>query len=271
MRIAEGSTDAIFAKGLDGRYLMRNRTAAEESPIKDGAGHGAVDDFTLFDSAEAAMLRAHDEQVIRENRTLTFEETLTTPRGRRTFSVTKGPLRDRRGAVIGVFGVSRDVTDRRQLETELRETREVFRQLAEIGADYFWETDAAHVLRSISPELAQRSGVDPASLVGKRVWELPLVGITTERWDQQRATVDAREAFQGLVGGIVNRSGQTRWFRLSGSPIFALRGEFLGYRGVTQDITEEHQAAQQLAKLSMAVEQSPMASSSPTSTDASST
>lgn len=68
------------------------------------------------------MIRAHDLQVISEGRPITYEETLTTVMGDRTFLSTRGPLRDADGTVIGLFGISRDITERKQSEQPFRQS-----------------------------------------------------------------------------------------------------------------------------------------------------
>ncbi|HEU5296050.1 MAG TPA: PAS domain-containing protein, partial [Burkholderiaceae bacterium] len=125
--VADGSTDAIFARDLQGRYLLRNRAAQEAWPFKDDQG-GAIADTPLSDE-ETAAVRANDERVLRENRTLTFEERLSTAKGRRAFQVTKGPLHDGQGHVIGVFGISRDVTERERIAEELAQHRHRLQEL----------------------------------------------------------------------------------------------------------------------------------------------
>jgi PAS domain S-box-containing protein len=125
--LAEGSIDAIFARDLQGRYLMRNRASLVALPFKNADGK-ALQDMALPDE-EIAQLRAHDAHVISENRTLSFVEQLTTANGRRTFQVTKGPLRDGQGAVIGVFGISRDITERERIAEELAQHRHHLQEL----------------------------------------------------------------------------------------------------------------------------------------------
>ncbi|WP_186408094.1 PAS domain-containing hybrid sensor histidine kinase/response regulator [Candidatus Accumulibacter aalborgensis] len=116
--IVDGSTDAIFAKDLEGRYLVFNRATARVIGKRSEQALGC-DDTALFPPEQAATLRANDRRVIVENRTHTYEETLLTAQGERTFLATKGPLHDSEGKVIGIFGVSRDITDRKRMSDEL--------------------------------------------------------------------------------------------------------------------------------------------------------
>jgi hypothetical protein len=63
---------------------------------------------------------AHDRQVVAEDRVVTFQEELTTAQGSITFLAIKGPLHDAAGRVVGLFGISRDITERARAEEENR-------------------------------------------------------------------------------------------------------------------------------------------------------
>lgn len=119
--IADSSSDAIFAKDMEGRYILFNRKTAQVTGKTDEQALGQ-DDNTLLSPEQTKMVRANDQLVIAENRTITFDETLTTTQGERTFQATKGPLRDSAGKVIGIFGIARDITEREQAEQHLRAT-----------------------------------------------------------------------------------------------------------------------------------------------------
>jgi PAS domain S-box-containing protein len=116
--IAESSTDAIFAKDTAGRYLLFNQAAARimGKSVQQVIGQ---DDTTIFPPRQAAAIRADDRRVMTSNSTSTFEQELSAPDGDRTLLTTKGPLRDTQGNIIGIFGISRNVTERKQAELAL--------------------------------------------------------------------------------------------------------------------------------------------------------
>jgi two-component system sensor histidine kinase/response regulator len=126
--IAEGSTDAIFAKDREGRYVVFNQYACHLTG-KSYADVIGRDDTTLFSPDEATALMASDTRVMADERVQTYEETLTTAKGRLTFLTTKGPMRDEHGAIVGTFGISRDVTDRRRADEAIRESAARYRTL----------------------------------------------------------------------------------------------------------------------------------------------
>lgn len=120
--LAASSTDAIFAKDREGRYTLFNDAAARFVGRPAAAVLGR-DDTGVFPLTEAARIRAHDQRAVAEERVISVEETLTTTAGERTFLSTRGPLCDDAGRAIGVFGISRDVTDRSRTEAEARAHR----------------------------------------------------------------------------------------------------------------------------------------------------
>jgi PAS domain S-box-containing protein len=121
--LANSSSDAIFAKDLQGRYLLFNTEAQRVT----GKGAGEVlgqTDHSVFPVDQADMLMRVGQQVISSGETLTSEETLDTVDGVRTFLATKGPLRDKDGQVIGLVGISRDITERQRMAEELARHRD---------------------------------------------------------------------------------------------------------------------------------------------------
>ncbi len=117
--IANSSPDAIFAKDLQGRYLLYNRETARivGKPADQALG---CDDTALFPAEQARMLLANDQRVIAENQIKVYEETLATADGERIFLAIKGPLIDENGHTMGLFGISRDITERKLAEQALQ-------------------------------------------------------------------------------------------------------------------------------------------------------
>lgn len=116
--IADSSEDAIFVKDREGRYLLFNPAAARYvgRPTEMVVGR---DDRIIFPPAQADMLMAIGRRVMASGQIETNEEVLETAVGTKVFLGTKGPLRDTEGEIIGIFGISRDITGRKQAEEAL--------------------------------------------------------------------------------------------------------------------------------------------------------
>lgn len=117
--VLEGTTDAIYIKDLQGRYQVINSPGARAlgRTVAEVQGHS---DDELFPANEAAVNLKHDQDVLEAGHPLTYEDVQQGPDGERVWLTTKGPLRDDAGEVFGLFGISRDITQRRWAEEEVR-------------------------------------------------------------------------------------------------------------------------------------------------------
>ncbi|MCM2289628.1 MAG: PAS domain-containing protein [Sulfuritalea sp.] len=155
--IADNSTDAIFAKDLEGRYLVFNRECSRVVGKTDEQVVGS-DDTALFPPAQAALIRDNDLRVLADDHIHTYEEVLDTVDGRRNFLATKGPLRDGDGRVVGIFGIARDITERQRAETALRETIEELERFNRLAVGR--ELDMVRLKQQVNA-LSQQLGLPP--------------------------------------------------------------------------------------------------------------
>jgi PAS domain S-box-containing protein len=135
--IGDSSPDMIYAKDLDSRVLHSNMAAERWIGLKPDEMVGRSDRDWAQDPAEAEAIIANDRQVMETGETIDVDETFTDPEGRTGhFRSVKAPLRDATGRIIGVVGITSDVTARRRMEERLRELNETLeQQVAERTAD----------------------------------------------------------------------------------------------------------------------------------------
>jgi PAS domain S-box-containing protein len=255
--LAESSNDAIFAKDLSGRYLLCNPEASRVMgvPVEQVLGN---DDRALFPPEQAQGLMANDARVVADNITNTYEEALSTPDGLRTFLATKGPLRDDAGRVVGVFGISRDITESAQARDELRHSLATNRALLNAMADgMFVAQDERFVFAN--PALPQMLGYEPEAFVGQ-----PFSAVVAPEflalWQQrfrERVGGGAEPPGHYEVRFLHRSSGEGVWVELRASR-FEFRGR-AAVLGLVRDISQRRSVEQTLRQLSLAVEQSPNA------------
>jgi PAS domain S-box-containing protein len=125
--VFEGTSDAIFVKDLQGRYVRINSAGARifgKSP-EDVIGK---DDTELFAADSARHIMAHDRQVVTSGATQVCEEIGIALGETRTYLVTKAPHRDPQGHITRIIGIARDITEHKQAEAQLQHQREAFYQ-----------------------------------------------------------------------------------------------------------------------------------------------
>jgi len=128
--ISDQASQAIYVKDRQGRYQLFNQ-AAERMLDRTADEVIGRDDRALFPAAEAADLMESDRRLMTERRIETYDRSLTTRSGVRTFSVTKAPLLDNADRVVGLIGVSRDITDLLRASAALRRSEARYRSMFE--------------------------------------------------------------------------------------------------------------------------------------------
>ncbi len=159
--IANCSTDLIFAKDLQGRYLFANRelcrVLGRSADELIGASFQSV-----FPVAQVRQLLEDDAAVLRADQPLNLETRLTTTQGDRIYACTKGRLVDSSGQVIGVYGVSSDITDRQHLQQRMRQWSAAFEDIR----DGVIITDALGRIQSVNHAFSQITGYPAEEAVG---------------------------------------------------------------------------------------------------------
>ena len=153
------------------------------------------------------------------------------------------------GAERTVLHLFENITARKRVETDLRESEARFRSLTELSADFYWETDAEHRLTR-----RNSSGDKPSSVavfeqgrqIGRRRWEVPHLSPDEAGWQAHRAALDAHLPFRNFELSRPGDDGSERFISLSGDPIFGADGAFQGYRGVGSDISQRKAAERAL-------------------------
>ncbi|NNJ48609.1 MAG: PAS domain S-box protein [Acidimicrobiia bacterium] len=92
--------------------------------------------------------------------------------GERSFATTLRPFGEFDGRPESVIGVATDLTDRRQMESALAETRQRFQVLIEQVSDLIYTVDDEGILRFVTPSATPMLGYDVGDLLGTSMFEL---------------------------------------------------------------------------------------------------
>ncbi|AOF80427.1 sensory box protein [Methyloversatilis sp. RAC08] len=160
------SSDPMFAKDTDGRYVLFNPESCRLLNTTEAAVLGR-DDHSVHPPVEARQVIENDRRVMQENRVIRFEERLLTADGERVFLSTKGPMHDAEGRVIGLYGVARDITDRIRTEDALRDSEHRFRSLFEQSPVAYQSLDGEGRFIDVNPVLCDLIGHAPEALMGR--------------------------------------------------------------------------------------------------------
>ena len=158
--IIEGTPDHIFVKDLEGRYVLVNSACARAFHVPKSEIIGK-NDFETLGPVFGVPLQTVDQRVISTGITEVVEETLMVEGHRRIFLSTKSAWRGGDGNIIGVIGVSRDITDRKRAEHELRESQNRLNLALEASQMGTWDYDIRRDLLEWSDGHYRLFGLEP--------------------------------------------------------------------------------------------------------------
>jgi PAS domain S-box-containing protein len=247
--------DSIYFKDAASRFVMVNRAQAKKFGLADPRLAVGKSDADFFKPAHAQQALADEQRVIQTGQPLVgIEEKETWPDGRETWvSTTKMPLRDRAGRVLGTFGISRDITERRHIEqtlaertVELSKERLLLRTLIDNLPDAIYAKDAAGRKTMANPaDLINLRCKNEAEAIGKNDFDLFPKDIAERFW------ADDQEVIQGKP--VINReeffldeTGRKRWLLSSKLPLRDPDGKVIGLVGIGRDITKRKQVEEAL-------------------------
>jgi PAS domain S-box-containing protein len=146
----------------------------------------------------------------------------------------------------------REIAERKWAEEALRESEQRFRDYAETASDWLWETGPDHSFSRVAEDLTAL-GIDPASRIGATRWDVATdVEEEPEKWRLHLAALEAHQPFRHFRYRTAGADGSVVYIAASGKPVFDADGRFLGYRGVSSDVTAAVRADQAEAALNQA-------------------
>ncbi|MEJ7873516.1 MAG: PAS domain S-box protein, partial [Rubrobacteraceae bacterium] len=249
--VAEGTTDAIFVKDRRSRYLMINPAGARflGRPAEEIIGK---DDMELFSPEDVRRIMEGDRETMATGVVNTSEDTKTAENVTRTYLTTKGPYRDHRGNVVGVFGISRDITERQRTEEALHASEARSRTVIEQSpmSIHIFAPDG-HSLRANASwnELWNLGeGEEPE---GANIFEdeqLRATGLLpyVEESVAGLHPVDAPPLFYDPAR--TGRDGSPRWLQASVYPVSDEAGAVIEMALTIEDITGRKKAEEELEK-----------------------
>lgn len=137
------------------------------------------------------------------------------------------------------------VAARRTIHNRFRKLTQSEAQLLDImrlSGDWYWEQDSAgrvvSLLHRSAPQAGAESGPTEFPILGHTRWDLDGLAPVDMTWDAFRATMQAEQAFQKVRFLYTSAAGERLYFVSSGAPRSDWRGQFLGYCGVSVNITD---------------------------------
>ncbi|MCU0770138.1 MAG: PAS domain S-box protein [Verrucomicrobia bacterium] len=228
--------EAVFVKDLQHRFVTANRATARLMGARSPDDLTGRTDADFYPPGQAEEYRADEQRILATGRPLVGkDEPHVDPDGNhRSLLITKVPLRDPEGKVVGLVGSSLDITERKRAEDALRQSEERLRAL-------FEETGAAMIL--IDPATGAINDANPAAAAFYGYSRRHLRSMRIDQINQLPAEEIAAER-QRAVERIQNRfvfphrlaNGEGRLVEVFSSPV-TIQGRLMLF-SIILDITE---------------------------------
>jgi len=245
--------DRIYFKDLQSRFVRINRALAQRFGLPDAGSIAGMTDADFFSAEFARQTRADECKVIETGCALVGkEERETWPDGRVTWAVTTTmPVRDDAGRIVGLAGLSRDVSKRKQAEAALAEAEEKYRGIFEHAVEGIYQTNVEGRFLTANPKLAQIFGfASPAELVGCGEIANNLLYVEAGRRAEFARRMRAAGAITGFESQIRRRDGVLVWISENARTLYGADGGMVGYEGTVVDVSERQRAEETLRRAS---------------------
>jgi PAS domain S-box-containing protein len=249
--VVDNLPDYIYVKDLASRFVFNNRAHLQQFGAQSPEEVAGKSDFDFFPPELAAQYRADEQAVLATRTPLSAREEITVDAaGRRQWVLTtKLPLTGSQGEVIGLFGISRDISELKRAQGEL-EKRE--RQLSEaqrltqIGS---WEWEIATNTLHWSDEMYRIYGLELRTPLTYESF-LSRIHPDDRAWVEQIVAQAGRDAQPfHFEHRIVRPGGTVRHLDAHGRVVTDAAGQAMVMYGTGQDITERKQLEAELLEV----------------------
>ncbi len=152
------------------------------------------------------------------------------------------PLRDEKGAIIGVFGTARDITEHRQIEEALRQAKDYAENLIETANVMVVGLDVAGNIQIFNETAENVSGYKKTEVLGKDCFKiLTPQGLSPDAWQAFHTWRTTGQITKSYEGKILTKSNTTRIISWQTSELKD-RGTVTGLLSFGNDITEQKRA-----------------------------
>ncbi len=238
--IIEGTTDAIFIKDKEGRYIMANHITAKAmgKPVNEVLGKK---DTELFSQEAATGLMQTDRKIIETGETQSLEEVTQVGNTTQYWHTTKGVHRDSTGKIAGLFGIAREITEKKKMEDSLRKLSRVVEQ----SPLSIIITDTEGKIEYVNPYFTKLTGYPFEEALGVYPNILKSGLHPPELYDELWKTITSGNVWRGQFHNK-KKTGELYWEDAAISPITDEKGIITNYIAIKEDITERKSLENQL-------------------------
>ena len=237
--------DLIYAKDIHKKFSLANLALANLTGHEDPSELIGRDEFDSAPPEIAEQFIAVEEEIHRTGKSILnhIERTIDAQNNQLWLSTTKVPLKDENGEITGIVGVSRDITEQRQAEEELRKLSRAVEQ----SASTIVITNLKGEIEFTNPAFSEITGYSFKEVVGKRTNILKSGQHSRDFYRELWRTVTSGEIWQGEMRNR-KKNGELYWEAATISPVHDQEGKTTHFIAIKEDITERKAIEKALAE-----------------------
>lgn len=241
--------DYIYAKDLQGRHVLGNAALARLYGLALPAELLGKTDFDFYARELAEQYQSSEGPILREGKSLLGHEELNigVDGVERWNSTTKVPLRDPQGQIIGLVGITSDITERKRVEQELDRSATLLRTIINTSRDLIYVKDTESRFLVASQAVARLLGAPTAGdLIGKNDYDFFPYELAHKYYMDEQKIMQSGEPLIDIEEPSVYPDGTRIWLLTTKIPYRSPEGKIEGIVGIGRDITERKRAEQRM-------------------------
>ncbi|MEO0293556.1 MAG: PAS domain S-box protein [candidate division WOR-3 bacterium] len=252
--------DHIYFKDRESRFVLASKSVAEQFGLKRIEDLIGKTDFDYFTKEHAEAAFQDEQEIMKTGKPITNKiEKETHPDGRITWvSTTKIPRYDENGNIIGILGISRDITEKKILEEKLKERLEelgeevVFKSrlltslLDNIPDRIYFKDEKSRfiaVSNSLVKWLKARSAEE---MIGKTDFDYFTEEHAEAAFQDEQEIMKTGKPIEGKIEKETHPDGRITWVSTTKIPRYDENGNVIGTLGISRDITDKLLAERKL-------------------------
>lgn len=242
-------TDSIYFKDLQSRFISANKALLKKLGINNVSELVGKTDYDLFTEEHAKEAYDIEQKIIKTGIPVVDIEEKETwhEKGIRWVLTTKMPFYDKEGNIIGIFGISRDITDRKKVEKELEKQISFMNALMEGVTDSIYFKDLQSRFLLANNGLARKLGVkDPEELIGKTDFDFFTREHAEPAYIDEQNIIKTGKPVVNIEEKETWHGRENEWVLTTKMPFYDKEGNIVGTFGISRDITDRKKSEEKI-------------------------
>ena len=251
--VIDNLPDAIYMKDLEGRKVISNKTDYIDCGFNTEEEILNKNDFDIFPKSTAEIFWKDDQLVLTSGKPIINQEQISDNNNHqeRIKLVSKIPQFDRKGNIIGLIGINRDITEIKHTQSENRILQEAITQIP-ISVII---SDKDGKIEYVNAHFTNLIGYQPEEVIGKTQSIFQSGKTSPETYQTLWSTIESGNIW---VGELLNKKkdGTYIWESVTIAPILNSHGEIIKYISLKENITQKKELMKELTIAKEKAEQS---------------